>query len=92
MLQTVIYMFGCFCSESWENESRENFSSKRLEVSFANKMDEGGNSCIGRKSKDRRGMILQRRRNGTAAFLWALSRDPLVLRHASVFLKAPGEL
>lgn len=77
MSQTVVYAFGHFCSESWENESRENFSCKKLEVSFANKIDKGANGHIRCKNKYHMGMILQRRGNFTAAFLWALSSDPL---------------
>lgn len=78
LLQSVIYTFGHFCGESWENESRENFSPKHLEVAFANKINKGASGHIKRKNKSHMVMILQGRGNFTAAFLWALSGDPLV--------------
>lgn len=77
MLQTVVYAFGHFCGESWENEDRENFSSKNLEVVLANKIDNSTKGCIRCKNKSHMGMIHQRRGNFTVAFLWVLTGDSL---------------
>lgn len=77
MLQTVVYTFGHFCGESWENEDRENFSSENLEVVLADKMDNSTKGCIRYKNKSLMGMIFQRRGNFFVAFLWALTGDSL---------------
>lgn len=92
MLQTVIYTFGRFCGESWENESRENFFFKNLEVAFASKI---GNSASGRvrcKNKSHMGVILQRRGNFTMDFPGALSGDSLAPEAGRNVFKGSGEL